>query len=133
MVVGPNWSGLVPATIKRVFRSSTEFAVAIYRAQLFGPADIDNVIKVQDGYKARALSDFLGKAGPPPAPRVNFPKFSAELAKTNFFEFLGFALEFAPPRPFETAIRAKLASIGVGSGKTGPDRSAEQSSRRRRG
>ena len=39
MVVGPNWSGLVLATIKRVFRSSTEFAVAIYRTQLFGPAD----------------------------------------------------------------------------------------------
>jgi hypothetical protein len=126
MVVGPNRSGLVPATIKRVFRSSTEFALAIYRTQLFGPADIDNVIKVQDGYKARTLSDFLGEAQPPPAPRVNFPKFSAELAKTNFFEFLDFALEFAPPRPFEIAIRAKLASIGVGSGKTGPDMSAEQ-------
>jgi hypothetical protein len=128
MVVGPNWSGLVPATIKRVFRSSTEFAVALYRAQLFGPADIDNVIKIQDGYKARTLSDFLGNAAPPPAPRVNFPNFSAELAETNFFEFLDFAFEFAPPRPFETAIRAKLASIGVGPSKTGDfrDLTAEQ-------
>ena len=38
--------------------------------------------------------------------------------KTNFFEYLDFALQFAPPGPEEKAIRAKLASIGIGPGKT---------------
>ena len=38
--------------------------------------------------------------------------------KTNFFEYLDFALQFAPAGPEEEAIRAKLATIGVGPGKT---------------
>jgi hypothetical protein len=38
--------------------------------------------------------------------------------KTNFFEFLDFVLQFAPPEANETEIRAQLARIGVGPGKT---------------
>ena len=38
--------------------------------------------------------------------------------KTNFFEYLDFQLQFAPPGPEETEIRAKLARIGIGAGKT---------------
>jgi hypothetical protein len=40
------------------------------------------------------------------------------MVKTNFFEYLDFALQFAPPGPEEKEIRAKLASIGIGAGKT---------------
>jgi hypothetical protein len=38
--------------------------------------------------------------------------------KTNFFECLDFALQFAPPGPEEKDIWAKLAKIGIGAGKT---------------
>jgi hypothetical protein len=38
--------------------------------------------------------------------------------KKNFFEYLDFALQFAPPGPEERVIREKLARIGVGPGKT---------------
>ena len=38
--------------------------------------------------------------------------------KENFFQYLDFALQFAPAGPEEKAIRAKLASIGIGAGKT---------------
>jgi len=38
--------------------------------------------------------------------------------KTNFFDYLDFALQFAPAGPEEADIRAKLASIGIGPGKT---------------
>jgi hypothetical protein len=38
--------------------------------------------------------------------------------KTNFFEYLDFALQFAPPGAEEKEIRAKLASLGIGAGKT---------------
>ena len=40
------------------------------------------------------------------------------MVKTNFFEYLDFALQFAPPGPEEKEIRAKLARIGIGAGKT---------------
>ena len=44
-------------------------------------------------------------------------KANAEIAKTNFWELLDFALQFAPAGPEEAGIRAKLASIGIGAGK----------------
>ena len=39
------------------------------------------------------------------------------MVKTNFFEYLDFALQFAPPGPEEKEIRAKLARLGIGAGK----------------
>ena len=37
--------------------------------------------------------------------------------KKNFFEYLDFALQFAPAGPEEKEIREKLARIGIGPGK----------------
>ena len=117
MVVGPNWKGETPAGIKKVFHSTTEFSLAGYRTQLFGPADMPNVIKVQDGYKAQPLSAFLKQPAPPAAPAIDFPKIDKESAKTGFFGYLDFALQFAPAGPEEKEIRAKLARLGIGAGK----------------
>jgi len=69
MVVGPDWKGATPPGIKKVFRSSTQFSVAGYRTQLFNPDDLDNVKKVQAGYKvlqgadALRLSETAGHSG----------------------------------------------------------------------
>jgi hypothetical protein len=118
LVAGPDWKGEAPPGIRKVFRSTTQFSMAGYRTQLFGPDDIENVKKVQAGYRVRPLSAFLGKPAPPAAPRVDFPKVDKELAKKNFFEYLDWSLQFAPPGPEEMEIRAKLARIGVGPGKS---------------
>ena len=118
LVVGPDWQGQTPPGIRQVFRSSTQFSVALYRTQLFNPADMPNVVKVQSGYKVQPLSAYLHQPAPPPAPAIHFPKINQELVKENFFEYLDFALQFAPPGPEEQAIRAKLARIGIGPGKT---------------
>jgi hypothetical protein len=118
MVVGPDWKGETPSGIKKVFRSSTQFALAIYRTQLFGPDDMPNVEKIQAGYKVHTLSAYLGKPAPAAAPTIDFPKVDKDLVKSNFFEYLDFALQFAPASPAEAEIRAKLARIGVGPGKT---------------
>jgi hypothetical protein len=118
MVVGPDWKGATPPGIKKVFRSSTQLSLAGYRTQLFSADDIDNVKKVQAGYKAQTLSAYLNQPPPPPAPTIDFPKIDKELVKTNFFEYLDFALQFSPALPNETEIRAQLARIGVGPGKT---------------
>src|ERR1700733_13641614 len=96
MVVGPDWKGATPAGIKKVFRSSTQFAPAAYRTQLFNPEDLDNVKKVQAGYNVQTLSDYLKQPAPPAVPVIDFPKIDKELVKTNFFDYLDFALQFAP-------------------------------------
>jgi hypothetical protein len=118
MVVGPEWKGETPAGIKKVFRSSTQFSAVAYRTQLFNAKDMPNVVKVQSGYKAQPLSAYLKQPAPQAAPAINFPKIDKDMVKTNFFEYLGFALQFAPAGPEEQAIRAKLARIGIGAGKT---------------
>lgn len=118
LVVGPGWKGSTPAGIKKVFRSSTQFSAALFRTQLFEPNDIGNVMKVQAGYKAQPLSAYRRQSAPPASATVRFPKFAKELVKTNFFEYLDFCLQFAPALEGEKDIRAKLARIGVGPGKT---------------
>ena len=118
MVAGPDWKGETPPGIKKIFHSTTQFSVAGCRTQLFGPDDMPNVVKVQAGYKVQPLSAFLKKPAPPAAPTINFPKINKELAKTGFFDYLDFSLQFAPAGPEEKEIREKLARLGIGAGKT---------------
>src|SRR6202171_1390827 len=119
MVVGPDWKGATPAGIKKVFRSSTQFSVAGYRTQLFNPDDLDNVKKVQTGYKVQTFSAYWKQPATSAAvTAIDFPKIDKDLVKTNFFEYLDFALQFSPVQENEKEIRAQLARIGVGPGKT---------------
>jgi hypothetical protein len=116
LVAGPGWEGTPPPGVRQVIRSTTWFALAIFRTQLFSPDDMPNVEKVQAGYRAQPLSAFLGLPPPPPAPAVTWPAINADLAKRRFFDYLDFLLPFNPPLPNEAAIRARLARIGVGAG-----------------
>jgi hypothetical protein len=121
MIAGPNWKGETPKGAKKVFRSETEFVFAVYRTQLFKPDDLDNVKKVQAGYKAQTLSAFLGQPAPKPAPAIDFIKPltpAAEKTSPEFFNILNFVLQFCPTNPSETDLMARFAKIGVGAGKT---------------
>jgi hypothetical protein len=118
MVVGPDWKGATPPGIKKVFQSSTQFSLAGYRTQLFNPDDLDGVKKVQAGYKVQTLSAYLNQPATSAAATIDFPKIDKELVKTNFFEYLDFALQFAPAQENEKEIRAQLARIGIGPGKS---------------
>ena len=117
MVAGPDWKGETPPGIKKVFPSSTQFSIVIFRTQLFNPGDMPNVIKIQNGYKTQPLSAFLKQPAPSAVTAINFPKINKELAKTGFFDYLAFQLQFAPAGPEEKAIREKLARLGVEAGK----------------
>ncbi len=117
LVVGPGWQGDAPSGIKNIFRSSTDFAMVIFRTQLFSPDDMPNVVKIQAGYRARPLSAFLHQSAIPLVSTIRFPKIDKQLVKENFFEYLDFVLQFAPAGPEETDIREKLARIGIGPGK----------------
>ena len=117
LVAGPRWNGELPPGIKQVFQSGSDYSLAIFRTQLFDPADMPNVIEVQEGYKAQPLSAYLEQPAPPAAPDVAWPTFDKDLVKTGFFEFLDFALQTIPAAPDEEAIRGRLASIGIGPGK----------------
>ncbi|MFY9937538.1 MAG: DUF1254 domain-containing protein [Silvibacterium sp.] len=117
MIVGPDWKGETPPNIKQVFHSTTPLSMVIFRTQLFGPTDMPNVVKIQAGYKVQPLSAYLKQPAPPAAPAINYLKSNADIAKSQFFEVLDFALQYIPASPEEAGIRAKLASIGIGAGK----------------
>src|SRR6266446_2872083 len=112
IAAGPDWKGETPPGIKKVFRSSTQFSAVAYRTQLFNPEDMPNVVKIQAGYKVRPLSQYLKQPAPPVAPAVDFPKANAALVRTGFFDYLAFALQFAPAGPEEKGIREKLHRLG---------------------
>jgi hypothetical protein len=118
LVVGPDWQGEKPEGIKQVFRSTTPFALTIFRTQLFNADDMPNVEKVQAGYQARPLSAFLNQPAPPAAPKIDFLPATTAGIKANFYEYLDAALQYVPVTPETKELRARLASIGVGPGKT---------------
>ena len=118
LVVGPDWQGDKPEGIRQVFRSTTPFALTIFRTQLFNAADMVNVEKVQAGYKGQPLSAFLNQPAPPAAPKIDFLPATTAGIKANFYEYLDAALQFVPVTPENKEIRARLASIGIGPGKT---------------
>jgi len=118
MVAGPDWKGEKPAGIKKVFTSTTPFSVAGYRTQLFNAEDMPNVVKVQAGYKAQPLSAFLKQPAPSAAPKIDFLPATTAGIQANYFQYLDAALQLVPPAPEEKDIRAKLAKIGIGPGKT---------------
>ena len=118
MIAGPDWKGEKPEGIAKVFRSETQFSFVIFRTQLFDAADIDNVKKIQAGYKVQPLSAFLKQPAPPAAPPIDFPKFVGDDPfKTDFAAYLDFLLQFAPEVAEEKELRAKFASIGIGPGR----------------
>jgi hypothetical protein len=118
LITGPDWKGEKPAGINQVFQSTTPFGLSIFRTQLFNAGDLPNVQKVQAGYKAQPLSAFLKLPAPPPAPETEFPPASNAGIKANFYDYLDAALQFVPETPEDKDIRAKLARIGIGPGKT---------------
>jgi hypothetical protein len=117
LVAGPTWRGEVPAGIKGVFHCESQFSLAIYRTQLLNPGDIENVKKVQAGYKVQTLSAHLKKPAPALSPALHWPTFRMNSYKEDFFGTLNFLLQFCPPVPAEAQQRAAFAEIGVAPGQ----------------
>jgi hypothetical protein len=116
MIAGPGWRGAIPDGIAKIFNSETQFGLVIFRTQLFNPADIDNVRKIQAQYVAEPLSQFLKQPAPAAVPLPKFPPFDDDAFKLGAFSYLNFLLQFAPTVPSETELRAKFARISIGPG-----------------
>ena len=120
LIVGPNWKGPTPKGITKVVRSETQLVNVVGRTQLFNPGDLDNVKKIQAGYKLRPLSGYLGKPAPPQAPELNWikPMVPAEQSKSlEFFNQLAFLLQLTSVNTAEAALRKRFESIGIVPGK----------------
>jgi hypothetical protein len=118
LLAGPGWTGDKPAGVTEVLHTDSDFVFALYRTQLFGPDDIDNVKAIQAGYTVQPLSAFLGQQPPAAAPKVDFAtplSVDEQKSSLKFFEELDFVLKYVPVLDSEKDLRAKFASIGIGS------------------
>jgi len=123
LVAGPGWGENSPPGVKRVFHSPTGFLLALYRTQLFEPADLKNVNALQDQYQVRTLSHYLGK--PNAATSGERPEFAQvmpmdvrkESESLQFFSILNAMLAEMPALSEETGLRTRFEQIGVFPGK----------------
>ncbi len=117
MIIGPDWKGETPKGIRHAFHSETQFGLVIYRTQLFSPADIGNVKKIQ--VATRPSLSPLSCINPrrPRLRRPTFPAFTEDAFKTDFPKYLNFLLQFCSAVSEETALRAKFAEVGIEVGK----------------
>jgi hypothetical protein len=120
LFVGPGWKGRTPKGIKKVIRAETQLVNVVGRTQLFNAQDLDNVKRIQAGYKVQPLSAYLGTPAPEvPAVAWIKPVPPAEQRTSlEVFNQLAFLLQFAePPHPSEVALRKRFARIGIVPGK----------------
>lgn len=121
LIAGPKWLGETPAGMTQVIRSETDLVNVVGRTQLFNAADLENVKRIQAGYKIQPLSKFLGVAAPPASAKIDWIKplaQDADRASLDFFNQLAFLLQFAePPHPSEAVLRERFEMLGIVPGK----------------
>jgi hypothetical protein len=129
LVAGPGWKGETPANLEKagiakVVQSETSIAYALYRTQLFGPADIENVKKIQAQYKVQPLSAFLKQAAPPAAPPIDWLPLDYKTMTTTpaIFRYLNLLLTFCPTDPSEKDLMRNFGKIGIGAGRPFDDK-----------
>jgi hypothetical protein len=118
LLAGPGWKGPKPEDIRSIIQCETELATVVYRTHLFGPDDIDNVRRIQAGYKVQKLSRFQGTPAPADSPKIDFPKpisSGAERTSIEVFRILNFVLRFCPTHPSEENLMARLSKLGIGA------------------
>jgi len=126
LIAGPDWKGDKPEGIERVIDSETNLVYGLFRTQLFNPEDIDNVINVQEQYKVRPLSEYLGTQPPEAPPEPDYPPITRETLNENFFEYVNFLLQFCSTHPTEVELRDKFKTIGVEPGAVFPPEGVSQ-------
>jgi hypothetical protein len=116
LVAREDWTGEVPRGIRKVFRSTTDLALGMFRTQLLGSADLPDVHALQDRFRVRTLSAYIGAPSPPelPIPPLRKPvDLRKQPVSVEFFEVLNWMLQFMPTLADEVSLRRSFASIGV--------------------
>jgi hypothetical protein len=120
LLAGPRWKGETPKDVKSVIQSETDLNFVRYRTQLFDPSDLENVRRVQAGYRVQPPSRFLGQPAPPAAPTLDFPKpltQDEQKSAPEFFVLLNYLLQFCPTHPLENALIERFAGLNIGPGR----------------
>lgn len=125
LFVGPNWQGIPPADVEKVFKSPTRYAWILGQTQVNGPSDFADVNAIQANYQLIPLSQW----GKPYTPPTNVPvDTSVDLSRIppdqvgamdagTFFNRLAILMTDNPPAAEDAEALRKLKDIGVEPGK----------------
>ena len=125
LMAGPDWNGQVPEGMTKIW-TPTNLAWLITRTLVEAPADVPNVVAIQDKIIVKPLSEFLGNTTTSsPVPVTNASKEvpigpqPTLIAPTGIkiFDEIGAAMDGNPLNPPDPVLVTKLASIGIGPGK----------------
>lgn len=119
LIAGPDWDGEKPEDINGVIQSETDFIFNITRTQLFNPDDLEKVKSIQQSYKLKPLSAFLGTEAPASAPLPDFPDWvEGSQFDERFFGYFDFMMSLLKkPGQGEQSLWDDLARLGIGIGK----------------
>ncbi len=108
MIAAADWQGETPENVNKVFRTGSNFVVALGRTQVYGPDDVGAAVAVQKQFAAMPLSQFTGKPAPAPAKQLNFPIWNPQQVKSaGFITYFNFLLGQIKPNPSESALLAR--------------------------
>jgi hypothetical protein len=124
VIVAPDWSGPLPNGVTKI-EAPTSVIWIIGRTQTNGPADYDNVHRIQDGYKLTPLSQW----GQDYTPLTNMPvdpfvdNKTPPLVQANGLDGVAMLTRLAdllikyPPHPNDYPILLRLRALGLEPGK----------------
>ncbi|MGB6671754.1 MAG: DUF1254 domain-containing protein [Candidatus Nitrosopolaris sp.] len=134
LIAGPDWKGKVPQGMTKIW-SPTNLAWLINHILVKSPSDLANVLALQDKISVKPLSVFQGKTvaantQQPSTLTANVSSSSSKqvpigpqpylIAPTGIkiYDEIGKAMIGNPLNPPDPVLVTKMASIGIGPGKT---------------
>lgn len=123
-IVGPDFDGSLPDGVERL-RCPTNVGWIIGRTQTNGPADYENVHRIQDVYQLVPLSrwgqPYVPPGDSPVDPSVDMttppPAQVADMSAEEFFELFADLMKNNPPQELDWPIVAQLKQIGIVPGE----------------
>jgi len=123
-LVAPDWNGTLPEGVTKIVAPTPTIWI-LGRTQTNGPADYDNVHKVQDGYRLTSLSQW-GKSHTPPASTQIDPAIDNKtppFIQVNKMDGVAVLSRLAdlmaknPPHPNDYPILFRMRKIGLEPGQ----------------
>ena len=127
LMAGPDWNGQVPEGMTKIW-TPTNLAWLITRTLVKNPADVPNVVAIQDKIIVKPLSEFQANTSSSSQVTTTQANVSKEIpigpqptliAPTGIkiFDEISAAMVGNPLNPPDAEIINKLATIGIGPGK----------------
>lgn len=111
-ITGPDWKGKLPEGITEI-KSKTVFTLAFLRVLIHNEQDLEEVKRIQNGFKICYLGEYLHKPEKVENDPGDLPEYNIE-NEYMFFETLQKVLTLTPTMKEDKTILKKCRELGIG-------------------